>query len=508
MQNDTRVKWWPQTAIWGAVTIALFGLWSPTPYRGAVVITSFTILILAVPAHLLWTFRYARLRPRARLTSATAAIGLVAIGFAVFRVQGVTGDFVPVLTWRWSEGPPPVEARLGLSEKPTTADYPQFLGPNRNAALPDVHLEDWDQHPPRVVWRKEMGAGWSAFSIVGTWAVTQEQRGRLECVVSYDLLTGEEQWVHTDEARYATTTAGVGPRATPTIDDGRVYAYGATGLLNCLDLSTGARIWGRNIVEENDLELIGWGNSCSPLLLDGKVIVSSGGTDSPSLLAYDAQAGTLIWQEGNSRAGYSSPVVASLAGRTQILIFNQGDLVAHDSQTGQQLWQTGWSVWAECVSQPVPFPEDRVFLSSGYGIGAKMYRVTRQNDAFSAAVEWESPRLKAKFTNVVVHEGSIYGLDNGVLVCLDPATGERRWKRGRYGHGQIMLIGDHLLIQAEDGYLAVVAARPDQFKELDRMDALRGKTWNNPAFAPPYLIVRNAREAICYELAIKRSDPS
>ena len=148
-------------------------------------------------------------------------------------------------------------------------------------------------------------------------------------------------------------------------------------------------------------------------------------------------------------------------------------------------------------------PGDRVFLSSGYGIGSKLFQISAAEEGPAASVVWESPRLKTKFTNAVFHAGSIYGLDDGVLVCLDPETGQRRWKRGRYGHGQILLIGNHILIQTESGELAVVAADPTEFREIARHPALDGKTWNNPVFAPPYLLVRNDQEAICFELGLE-----
>ena len=503
---DAPVRWWPATFIVLAAALALFGMWTPdTPQRELVVILSLTCLALTVPLLLLWAIVLSRL-PKRQHNRVAVGILLVALALsAVIRYRGLSGDFVPSLAWRWTEEPlSAVANREPTSDRGPVSDYPQFLGPQRNAQLPNLALSDWSTRPPRLIWRQPIGQGWSSFAIVGTHAVTQEQRGELECVVSYDLLTGRERWVHTETVRYVSTVAGNGPRATPTVHEGRVFTYGALGHLNCLDLETGREIWSRNPLSENGVEPTFWGNSCSPLIHDGAVIVSIGGQQDNALGAYETETGEVRWRGGNGRAGYGSPTTVELTGQVQILIFNEGHLASHDPEGGQRLWTQPWPEGVEHTTQPIALPGDRVFLSSGYGIGSKLFQVDRSEQGLVASIVWETPHLKMKFTNAVVHEGSIYGLDNGVLVCLDPETGQRRWKRGRYGHGQILLIGNHILVQTESGELALVAADPSGFRELARHPALEGKTWNNPAFAPPYLLVRNDREAICFEMGLVR----
>ena len=499
------VRWWPATVILSGAAVALMALWIPDmPNRQTVVFGSLGTLAISVLLLLIWFFAFSRLPGRQRTSM---AIGLLLVGItlvATVRIRGVSGDFVPILAWRWSgetyEG---VVERARDARRGAIADYPQFLGPSRNASLPDLVLSDWSSRPPREVWRRPVGPGWSSFAIVGTHAITQEQRGDQECVVSYDLLTGKERWVSMDTARFESTVAGVGPRATPTIHGGRVFSYGALGHLNCLDLETGRKIWSRHPISENYSRPNMWGNSCSPLIDAGAVIVSAGGEDNNALVAYEAATGEVRWRGGNSRLGYSSPTVVHLSGKKQILIFNAGQLASHDAENGNPLWTQPWPGATECTSQPIVLPGNRVFLSSGYGIGSKLFQINQSEQEPSVSILWESPRLKTKFTNAVVHEGSIYGLDDGVLVCLDPETGKRRWKRGRYGHGQILLVGDHILVQAESGELALVAADPTGYRELARHPALDAKTWNYPAFAPPYLLVRNDREAICFDLGLE-----
>jgi outer membrane protein assembly factor BamB len=246
-----------------------------------------------------------------------------------------------------------------------------------------------------------------------------------------------------------------------------------------------------------------WGAAASPLILDDMVVVEGGDAEAGVLLALGRDTGAVIWRAGLFAPAYSSPVLADLAGRRQILVFHAGVLAAHDPDTGAVLWEQPWPPVGntEHTSQPVVLTGDRVFLSAGYGVGAKLYQVeAAAAGEIAARLIWESPRLKAKFTNVVLHGGLLYGLDDGVLVCLDPADGQRRWKGGRYGHGQILLAGDLLLVMAETGEVILVEASPVAHRELGRFQALEGKTWNHPALSGPYLLVRNDREAACYRL--------
>ena len=382
-----------------------------------------------------------------------------------------------------------------------SAEYPQFLGPDRNATLTGYGLDrDWSTHPPEEVWRRQVGEGWSAFAVSRGIAVTQEQRRQRELVVAYDLATGEQLWRHSDRTRYETALAGVGPRATPTIEGDRVVTLGSNGHLNVLDLTTGEAIWNRNVLKSNGARNLAWGKSCSPLVMNGLVVVSAGGTRDRSLVAYDLDSGELAWHGGGDRSGYASPMVAMLAGVRQILIFNKKSVAAHAPDDGRVLWRYPWSDQQPNVSQPLPIGDDRVLLSSGYTHGSKLLRIRKTAAGLEPELVWENHHLKAKFTNLVLHEGYVYGLDEGILVCLDPETGERRWKRGRYGHGQLLLVDDLLLIQAENGEVVMVEATPEEHRELGRFRPLDGRTWNHPVLAGEYLLVRNAEEAACYRL--------
>ncbi len=407
--------------------------------------------------------------------------------------------------------PAPVEASPEVPGTPVTevpgtlagaADWPGFLGPRRDGSVPDVRLaRDWQARPPREVWRIPVGAGWAGFAVVGGRAFTLEQRGEEEVATAYDLATGKLLWSHADRARYETTIGGLGPRSTPTVADGRVFAMGATGRLRALDAATGRLLWLRDTLADNGAENPEWGKSVSPLAVDGRVVIGAGGPDGRSVVAYAAATGEPAWGGGDDGPAFSSPIVATLAGARQIVSFNANSLTGHSLEDGRVLWRYPWPAEQPNVSTPLVLAGDRLFASSGYGVGAKVLQLAPgEGGAQTATLVWESPRLKAKFTNVVQHGGRLYGLDDGTLVCLDPATGERCWKAGRYGHGQVILVGELLLVSTESGELVLVEPVPEELRVLATWRLFDGKTWNPPSLAGRYLLARTDREAVLLEL--------
>ena len=555
MTEKKSLRWWPAALILLVAAGFLIWVWAldDSPVAGmsqptvTVITTIFGSLLL-----LLWWLLLSRARWWARL----AVLGLVvALGWTAGRfveMRGFTGNLVPQIAWRGADAPataplvpvpsqapmaepaaPPPEPRAetldtapgesaeeadssmnadstpaGQPPTPPPPSFSQFLGPDRNAVLRGVHLaREWDARPPAEVWRRPMGAGWAAFAVAGGLAVTQEQREGRGLVVAYDLETGAVRWTHEAGAGFRSTLAGDGPRATPTLHEGRVYALGVDGWLRALDFARGELIFERDVLGENGGRAPMHGVASSPLVIDGLVIVVAGGPDGRSLVAYDAVTGEPRWSGGDAGAAYASPLVATLAGVRQIVVFNLQGLTGHDVRTGKVLWTDRWPDRPEKVAQPVVLGNDRLFASMGYGVGGRLVRIARRpGGGLEAKVEWETRRLKAKFTQVVEHEGFLYGLDEGVLVCLDLADGERRWKRGRYGHGQVLLVDDLLLLVAEDGNVVLIDPNPEALVELARFPAVKGKTWATPALAGDLLIVRSETEAACYRLPIEAGD--
>jgi outer membrane protein assembly factor BamB len=318
------------------------------------------------------------------------------------------------------------------------------------------------------------------------------------------VLTGRLIWAHKRPTRFAQWQAGEGPHSTPTVDRGRVFAYGATGILDCLEAATGAKVWSRDVLAENKLKNLEWGISASPLVLEDLVVVTGGQGDGPTVLAYDRASGEPRWRSGKDRASYSSPILATLAGRPTLVAFNAATFSLHDPVSGQLWLSERWgSDKAPKAAQPVVLSGDRLFVSAGYGMGCELFHVTAApNGLLAVESKWKNIRLKAQFNSVALRDGFFYGLDDGFLACVEADTGVRRWKGGLYGSGQTLLVDDLIIVQSERGDVALAAASPEAFRELGRITSLTSKTWNHPTLAGRYLLVRNDREAVCYELPL------
>jgi len=508
------VRVWPVVAITVALVAALAWIWTSFGVqRQSRVLATLAATGSASILAWIWLVLFSRLRRSLRLTFALVTVALCLVAAATLERRGLSGDALPLFAFRWS-APGPGEAvperAAGLSNlraRPDEASdaWPQFLGPRRDGTLAELSFAtDWERQTPRQLWRRPVGRGWSGFAVAGPFAVTQEQRDDAELVTCYDRDSGALIWVHRDPVRHDDPLGGPGPRATPTIHDGTVFTLGATGILNALELETGRLVWAVDVMGDNGVVAPTYGVAASPLVIGDVVVVPGGGPPAGhSLVAYEVASGRKIWAGGDDPAAYGSPVLARLAGREQIVWLTERSLVGQDPTDGTVLWSHPWPAGTEKVSQPVILSPDRVFASTGYGIGAKLFRIVDGPAGLTTELLWESTGLKAKLSNVVSHGGYLYGLDDGILVCLDPGDGSRRFKGGRYGHGQMILVGSVLLIQSESGDVVLVEATPEAHREIARLPALSNKTWNHPALAGRHLLVRNDREAACYELPRK-----
>ena len=379
--------------------------------------------------------------------------------------------------------------------------WTSFRGPNRDGRYDEMEVAtNWPSQGLPAVWKQPIGVGYASFVIADGRAYTIEQRRRQEVATAYDVETGRELWSQGWNAEYTDST-GDGPRATPTWDNGRIYALGATGELRCLDAKTGAVIWGKNILRENGAENLPWAMAASPLIVDDKVIVLPGGSSGNSVVAYNKNNGTVIWKALNDRQGYVSPMLVTLAGRRHVIVVTSSRIVGLAPEDGALLWSQGWDTdMGINVSQPIVVDQNRFFISSGYGKGAALVELSSKGNSMSARVLWENINMKNKFNSSVLHQGHVYGLDEGILTCVDVNTGERKWKGGRYGYGQVLLASGHLIVMTDAGELVLVKASPDQHTEVARFAAIQGKTWNYPAIAGGRLLVRNANEMAAFNL--------
>ncbi len=518
-------RWWPAIVILAAGILRLLWIWivSPPDTTMQTMHTYLTLFPMVLALGLWWTF-FSRLRWRVRFLG----WGLVVLsGFIVscfVRIDDVTGEVIPIFAWRWAPrredvaaeyfkklpaaAPQTAKAVKAVADqapeplKITDADWPEYRGRQRDGIVRDVEIRtDWEARPPQALWRHPVGLGWSSFVVVDGLAFTQEQRQEQEVVVCYDVLTGEQLWAHQDVARFSEALGGDGPRATPTVYDGRLYALGATGILNCLEPRTGKKIWSHNILVENAIPNIPWGMTGSPLVYDQVVVINPGGPKQQGLMAFDRVTGKPFWQAGNDEASYCAPQLSIVDGVRQILLFDGVGIAGHDPKDGRQLWKFPWTTQAKCnASQPfVPEP-DQVFVSNGYGVGSVLLQVTHQKEDWTVKPLWESKKLRLKFNSGVLQDHYVYGLDEGILACFDLRDSKLKWKGGRYSFGQVLLVGEWLIVLAETGEVALVKAIPEAFTEVARFQAITGKTWNNPAMWKGLLLVRNGDEAACYDL--------
>ncbi len=406
---------------------------------------------------------------------------------------------------------PSASAPPAASPSPAAAPVPSltgstywtdFRGPNRDGRYTQRPiLTNWPRQGPPELWRQKVGGGYASTVIAEGRVFTIEQRREEEVVAAYNFDSGEELWTHSWPGHFQESMGGPGPRATPTWHEGKLYALGAEGELRCLEAATGKVIWKKNALADNGAGNLQWAMSGAPLIVDDKVIVLPGGGSGKSIAAYNKDTGAPVWKSLNDQQSYMSPMLVTLAGRRQIVLICAPRALGVAVEDGSLLWEYPWVTdYGINAAQPLIVDEDHVFISSGYGHGAALLKITPRGDAFKAVEVWKNNTMKNKFNSSVLHEGHVYGLDEGILACIDVRTGERKWKGGRYGFGQLLLADSHLIVLTEKGEVVFVKASPESHQERASFPALSGKTWNNPALADARLIVRNQTEMACYNL--------
>lgn len=472
-----------------------------------------------------------------RFLTLTVAIVLGFVPWLLVRTSGISNATGPSYHWRWTPtpeelllatgddlpppvavapvtpvpavAPPTVESVPGRPAPPVVVmsepltpigEWPGFRGADRNSVVRGVTIAtDWAATPPVELWRRAVGPGWSSFAVQGDFLYTQEQRGDDEMVSCYRVSTGAPVWGHRDAVRFWESNGGAGPRATPTLHGGRVYAFGATGILNALDAATGALVWSQNVQAKTAREIPIWGFASSPLVVGDLVIVAAAGT----LAAYDRTTGAHRWTGPSYGGSYSSPHRVTLDGVEQVVLLGGPGAIGVNPADGAVLWEHAWEP-GPIVQPGITADGDLLVnaIAATGGIGTRRLKITRVNGTWTLEERWTSNGLKPYFNDYVVHKGHAYGFDGSILSSIDLADGRRKWKGGRFGNGQLILLAnqDLLLVLSEEGELALVSATPDGFTELARFPALDGKTWNHPVLVGDTLLVRNGEEMAAFRL--------
>ena len=543
----SRARWFERI---GAVVLMVVAILAAKPTADPSISGAgqgFLIYGLGLPMMMLaltvWAAATRNLQDSTRRIALVAAVILGALPFVVTRTDGIGGPNPIHLRWTpTSEDlllakaeeplvPPPavepvqppivvkepapaakIEPKPAASVTPAVAavpkvplpkaEWPGFRGPLRDGVIRNVRINtDWTASPPTEIWRRPIGPGWSSFAVRGDLLYTQEQRGNEEMVSCYRVSTGQPVWRHREPARFYESNGGAGPRGTPTIHEDRVFAFGATGILNALDALTGKKIWSTNVGADLKRAIPFWGFASSPLVVDDVVIIAAAST----LAGYDVATGKMKWKGPSYGGGYSSPHLVTLEGVRQVVLLGGPGAISVVPEDGKVLWEYKWEPGA--MVQPAITDDGDILVNhvvATGGVATRRVHVTKGPNGWNQEERWTSNGLKPNFNDFVLHKGHAYGFDNNILSSINLETGQRAWKGGRYGNGQLVLLQDSdvLLVTSEDGELALVSATPDKYTEIAKIRIFEGKTWNHPVVIKDLLLVRNGEEMAAFRLPV------
>ncbi len=372
-------------------------------------------------------------------------------------------------------------------------DWPQWRGPNRTGR---VAVEDWEPKTLQVLWRAEVGIGFSSLSIADGRLITLGHVEGRETIWCLDARTGELIWKQSYEADLAPHLFEGGPTSTPTIVDGLVYTISRQGVVHCLDAVTGEARWSLNIAEQCELNVPTWGFSGSPCVVKEAVIFNAG----HSGVALDKKTGQVLWQSDNhEEAGYASPLPIELGGDSLVLISSAKHLNGVDPKTGKRVWEFRWITrYGVNAADPIPWGE-RIFLSSGYGKGTALLDLS----SGEPKQLWRTRDLRNQMSPGILVDGHVYAVDGDAgndpeLKCVAFDTGKVAWSEGGLGSATLIGVGRQLVLLSESGELLIAKADPKRFDPTKRLKVLNNKCWTAPAFADRKIYCRDASgQVVC-----------
>jgi len=387
----------------------------------------------------------------------------------------------------------------------SNAEWPQWRGPNRDGISKETGLlKSWPASGPKILWRAPSGEGYSGISVANGRAYTMYGQGSDELLVCLDANTGKEIWRFRMDSQFY-NDQGNGPRSTPTVDGNLVFVQGAKSTLYAVRADNGQKVWGIDLKKEYGAKIPTWGVSTSPLVEGDLVLVDVGGKSGYSICAFNKTTGKLVWNSQTDDPGYSAAIAITANGLRQAVFFTGSAAVSVSPKDGKMFWRYPWQTSYEVnAATPIFIPQDKVFISSGYGVGAAVLRIQGTNGSLNVEPVWKSRVMKNHWASSILHQGYIYGFDDAILTCINANTGEQKWQQRGFQKGSLIYADGHLIILGERGNLALAEATPAGYKEKAAAEVLRGRCWTMPTLAGGKLYIRNQSEMLCLDLVGKR----
>ncbi len=390
---------------------------------------------------------------------------------------------------------------MGYAQESNSHAWPQFRGQSRDGVSTEkLSTTDWNQSPPKLVWKKEIGEGFSELAVVDgvIYTMTSEKLDSIsgfEFVVAYDENSGTELWrTQVDSMYYDVDGWGCGARATPSIDEECVYCFSGKGTLSAVTRKKGKLLWQVNFGKTYGSTIPRWGYASSPLLLGETVIMEIGGTENKAFGAFSKKDGKLLWASGQGNSSHDSPLLATIDGQQQIIFANGATLYSYTSE-GDTLW-TFAMPFGGLTAIPLLVDKNKIFLS---GVRTPSFCIVSVEN--NKATEFlTGPTMKNDFSSSCYYNGYIYGFHVAALRCISAETGEATWTKRGLGKGSLILVDNQLLVLSDQGKLVMVDTNPEVYTEHGSVDALTGKSWTAPSFSNGKVFVRNLTEMACYQL--------
>lgn len=386
-----------------------------------------------------------------------------------------------------------------LSFAQNEIQWKQFRGNNRNGCSTEQILTNWNSKTPEQVWKKEIGEGFSEVLIANDMLITMcsekvDSVSGSEFIVALNTQTGDLLWkTKVDSIFIDVDNFGDGPRSTPAIDQDKAYCLSSFGKLNAVDLITGEIMWTIDFMNEYESKLPRWAFSTSPVILDETIIMEVGGSNERGFASINKTDGTVKWIKGLATSYFSSPAIAEIDGKTNLIFANDTMLTAFDTD-GNELWDFRMPMRFPTAT-PLFISPNKVFISSAGRNGGCLVEIT-DNEAKKV---FTSVNMKNHFSSSVYHDGYIYGFSNALFRCVSAETGELKWSKIKLGKGSLILVNDKLLVLSDKGLLKLVETNPEAYTELGSFQAIDGKSWTAPSYGNGHVYVRNLTQIASYK---------